>query len=376
LKKAGVVDSGGAGLVYMLEGMLKYLRGEDITPVRSLDEDFAAALAAIDDKAADLTVFQAERYNYDVQFVIKGVSLQVAQIKADIEAMGDSGVIIGDEHLVKVHIHVDDPSLPIGYAVKLGMLDDVVVENMQAQYEARLKARVSQPQDTAIPLREVTPGEIAVVAVAPGQGLARVLGDLGVAGIVDGGQTNNPSTEEILAAVRATGTDRIIILPNNKNIVLTAEQAARTSPDAQIKIVPTVSFPQGIAAMLAYRPDGDFEEVLASMMASKNDVVTVEVTTATRSVELDGVTVQTGQYIALINGKLRAAGNDLNELIRRALDEIDMDDYSVITLYYGAEVTPETAEALAESLSTEFTDHEISAIYGGQPHYFYIIGIE
>jgi dihydroxyacetone kinase-like predicted kinase len=199
---------------------------------------------------------------------------------------------------------------------------------------------------------------------------------MGVAEVVDGGQTNNPSTEEILTAVRATGTNRVIILPNNKNIVLTAEQAARAGQGVQIKIVPSVSFPQGIAAMLAYRPDGDFEEILAGMMTSKNAVVTVEVTTATRSVELDGVAVKTGQCIALVNGKLRVAGDRLSEVARRALDEIDMDDYSVITLYYGAEVTPEAAEALAESLSSDFPDHEISAVYGGQPHYYYIVGIE
>ncbi len=374
LREAGKVDSGGAGLMYIMEGMLKAAHGEMLAaPVEEVDE-FQAAIDAI---SRDLSLFEAERYNYDVQFIIKGEGLNVSKIKADIEAMGDSGVIIGSETLVKVHIHVDDPGIPISYGVQQGILADVVVENMQEQYEALLREqKAKQPAPPELKLHQVQPGEIAVVAVAAGDGLARVFAELGVSGIVEGGQTNNPSTEEIVKAIRATKTSRVIVLPNNKNIFLAAKQAAAICEDMDVEIVPTRTFPQGVAAMLSYLPDGDLEEITAAMTEAKDNITTGEITRAIDTVELDGVKVKNGQYIGIVDGKIRRAGDELSEVVEGVLQEANLDEAELVTLYYGAEVTPQNVETLVERLSEKYDTLEFVAVYGGQPHYYYILGIE
>ena len=374
LKDAGGVDSGGTGLVYVLEGMLKYLRGEAIeVPVSGGIE---AAASMEDHPEADLLALSQEKYNYDVQFVLHGENLQVEKIKHDIEAMGDSGVIIGDRSAVKVHIHVDFPSVPIAYGEKLGWLGDVVIENMQAQYEALLAKQKARQEGDQIKLREVKPGEIAVIAVAAGKGLAKVFGELGVAGIIDGGQTNNPSTEEILSAARQLNTDQVIVLPNNKNIIMAANQATENSEDIKMIVVPTVSIPQGIAAMLAYHTDGELEEVAEEMQDSRSDVITGEITTATRTVEIEGVAVQEGQVIGIVDGKLRVAGDKIETVIQRLLESIDLEDYELVTLYYGDDVDLVSVNRIAGMLREQFEDVAFETVSGGQPHYHYILGIE
>lgn len=367
LQEAGVVDSGGTGLCYILEGMLKYLQGEVI----EIAEIINAEAHDSELPERDLSALANEQYNYDVQFVIRGQNLDVLRIRREIEAMGDSGVIVGDETLVKVHIHVDNPAVPIDYGVRLGTLLDVVIENMQAQYEDLL----AQDQGQKLKLKAVAPDEIAVVAVAAGAGQARVLADLGVAAIIEGGQTNNPSIGEILEAVRATHAGRVIVLPNNKNIILAAEQAINQSEGEQITVVPTRTFPQGVAAMLSYQAAGDLTEITAAMTESSREVVTGEVTVAVRSVEIDGVAVQEGQVIGLIDGKLRLAGSDIFEVIEGILETLDLDDYELVTLYFGADISPADAATLASDLGGRF-GIEIETVYGGQPHYPYLLSIE
>lgn len=374
LKEAGVVDSGGAGLVYIFEGMLKYLRGDRIEAELSLDDQYAAALAELDQEEVDLSKLSQQTYNYDVQFMIKGQNLIVDQIKRDIEAMGDSGVIIGSDTLVKVHIHVDDPGVPLSYGVRLGILEAVVVENMQAQYEALLEKQAAKPVE--VRFRQVEAGEMGVIAVASGMGLIKVFSELGVNAVIEGGQTNNPSTEQILAAARQTGTDRVIVLPNNKNIILTAQQAAQLSSDIQLVVVPTVSIPQGVAAMLAYEPSGALEAVVKEMEASKQLVISGEITTATRNVELDGIAVRERQIIGLLDGKLKAARDTVDEAVETLLSQVDLSDRELITLYYGEAVRADQAAALAQKLSQRFGGVEVEVVYGGQPHYHYILGIE
>lgn len=377
LREAGKVDSGGAGLMYILEGMLKAARGEEIAPLESEIEGVDEFQAAIDAISHDLSLFEDQKYNYDVQFIIKGENLDVPNIKADIERMGDSGVIIGSESLVKVHIHVDDPGIPISYGTKLGILGDVVVENMQEQYEVLLKEqKAKQPAKKELKLHQVKPGEVAVVAVAAGDGLAQVFSELGVAGIIEGGQTNNPSTEEILKAVRATNTNRVIVLPNNKNIFLAAKQAADIASDIQIRVVPTRTFPQGVAAMLSYQPEGELAEIAEAMTEAKDNVITGEITQAIDTVELDGVSVREGQYIGLVDGKIRRASDALEEIVKGVLEETKVENAELVTLYYGAEITPAKVASLIERLREKYEDLEFESVYGGQPHYHYILGVE
>jgi len=360
LRQAGVVDSGGTGLMYLVEGMLKHIRGEEI----ALPEQPELPQT----RPIDLSALGAETYNYDVQFILKGQRLDVARIRADIEAMGDSGVITGDADFVKVHIHVDDPGVPLSYGAQLGVLLDVVVENMQEQFEARR-------EPFAPPLKTLQAGEIGVVVVAAGRGWARVFGELGAAAVVDGGQTNNPSTEEILKAAGALPTDQIILLPNNKNIILTAQQAA-SSARQTIEVLPTTTLPQGIAAMLAYNPQGALSAVAQAMLNNKEDVLTAEITIATRSVELGGVRVREGQVIGLVDGGLRVAGETPEEVLVALLQGIDLEERELVTIYYGETSSPEAVQGILNTLSQAFDQLTFEAVYGGQPHYQYILGIE
>jgi uncharacterized protein len=379
LKEAGVVDSGGSGLVYIYEGMLRYMRGE---PVK-IEGQTAPTDEELDHEEHDLAEILDPGelgYGYDVQFVIKGEGLNPDTVKAAMESMGDSVVVVGNESAVKVHVHVHNPGHPLHYGANLGILLDVVVENMQVQYEEYLKKHGGQakaPEAQPLELAQVEPGQIGVVAVIAGDGLAGVFQQLGVAGLVTGGQTNNPSTEEILTAIQKINTGKIIILPNNKNIILAAEQASQLAQNKQCIVVPTRSFAEGVSAMLPYQPDGDINAVATAMTRAKENVITGEVTTATRTVELDGVKVTEGQTIGLLNGKLAYSGESVEEVMRGLLAAIeDLEDMELATLYYGDSLHESEAEKLATALAEDFSHLEFETVYGGQPHYQVIFSVE
>lgn len=375
LKQAGVVDSGGQGLALILEGMLRYLNGETLA-VQGGYEPMALK---------DVLQSPDERgYGYDVQYILHGKNLDLDAVRAAIGSMGDSMVVVGDSSMIKIHIHVHDPGIPISYGVSLGVISDVVVENMQVQSEGYIARRAGQPEAPAGSMEasnapEVKPGEIAVVAVAPGEGLRRVLHDLGVNVVVTGGQTMNPSTEELLNAVQGLPIDKVIILPNNKNIIMAAEQAAQlaSQQNAQhVVVIPTRTVPQGIAAMLSFNPAGNFHSVIDAMTEAIDQVVTGEVTTATRSVELDGVKVEAGQLIGLMDGKLAMSGRDLPTVVRDLLGQMHPEEREIVTLYYGDHVSEGEANALVKDLRSAYPGLEFDVIRGGQPHYHYIMSAE
>ncbi|MCB8984859.1 MAG: DAK2 domain-containing protein [Ardenticatenaceae bacterium] len=377
LKQAGVVDSGGQGLVFILEGMLRYAKGE-----LSLDPMVATAVAA----GAAFAPAQAhaipeggELENpYDVQFILMGDSLNVEEVRRCIDAMGDSTVVVGDETTIKVHIHVKNPGEPLSYGISLGRITDVVVENMQMQMEEIVGGPVTAVSGNGLSAAEPTavePGQIAVIAVAPGKGLAGIFRSLGVAYVVNGGQTNNPSTEEIFQAIQDVPTDKVIILPNNKNIFLASEAARDLSPK-HVKVVTTRTIPQGFNAMLYYQPDGDLEQVSAAMTAAMGQVATGEITRATRSVKLDGVEVNEGEIIGLVNGRLCASGPALDGVLQQVLAAMEMDNRELVSLYYGQDVTSEESNQVADQIQTLYPDAEVEVLPGGQAHYFYILGAE
>lgn len=377
LQKAGVVDSGGSGLVFILEGMARSLRGEQV-------EAATAAPAAVEDLAAALAPEDEMGYGYDVQFIIKGRDLNAGVIRSAIDAMGWSTLVVGNEEAVKVHVHVQDPGIPLSYAISLGTLTDIVVENMQEQYQDYLRERTGSPapsaaveeDDEPVSAFELGEDDIGIVAVASGEGLARVFRQLGATELVMGGQTNNPSTQEILDAVQRVPTKKVILLPNNKNIILAAEQAARLAIDQDVVIVPTRTMPQGISALLPYDPQGDLAATAQAMEAAKDDVVTGEITTATRSVELNGVEVSQGQIIGLVDGVLAAAGDDLDQVLREVLAQMRAEEHELITLYYGNGVHRAEVEALVEALSDTYDSLEFEIVFGGQPHYHFILSAE
>jgi len=377
LQKAGVVDSGGSGLVYILEGMLRYLRGEEIEVER-------AKPAAVEHLEATLAPSDELGYGYDVQFVLKGQNLDVNKVRAAIDSMGWSTLVVGDQDAIKVHVHVHDPGIPLSYGISLGTLSDIVVENMQEQYQEYLRERAgltSQPVYSLASTPEVSGPEldendIGVVAIASGDGLARVFRQLGAAELVMGGQTNNPSTQEILDAIQRVPTHNVIVLPNNKNIILAAEQAARLATNQHVVVVPTRSMPQGISALLPYDPKGKLDEVVDAMRLAKDNVVTGEITTATRSVELNGVNVAKGQIIGLIDGALSVAGDNVSDVLRGILNQMCSVECELITLYYGNGIRESEARRVMDELRQIYPEREFELVYGGQAHYHYIVSAE
>jgi uncharacterized protein len=378
LKQAGVVDSGGQGLVYILEGMLRYVYGQmQELQAQQVQKPVPAQALAAPAHGLD--------YPYDVQFILMGQDLDVLQIRESIDAMGDSTVVVGDEQTIKVHVHVKDPGMPLSYGTSLGHVTDVVVENMQMQMEALIgepapvASAAHEPaathEDAAAPAIEVQPGQIAVIAVAPGPGLARIFHSLGAAAVVAGGQTNNPSTEEIFQAIQDVPTDKIIILPNNKNIILAAESARDLSPK-EVVVLPTRTVPQGISALIALDPEGEPAATAAAMEDASNHVVSGEITRATRSVTINGVTCQEGQYIGLVNGQLATSSSDLDELLMAILREMEVDSRELLSVYAGEDVDQGQLEAAGEKIRAEHPHLELELLEGGQAHYYYILGAE
>lgn len=377
LRQAGVVDSGGQGLVYILEGMMRYAQGRltlsgppevavVAPPPAPVEVEPAPAQARAVPEGGSL------EFPYDVQFILTGRNLNVLEVRTRIDAMGDSTVVVGDERTIKVHVHVKDPGQPLSYGISLGHVSDVVVENMQEQME-----EIVHGGEAAMPAppAAVDPGQVAVVAVAAGSGLAGIFRSLGAAYVVNGGQTNNPSTEEIYQAIEQLPTDRVVVLPNNKNIFLAAE-AARDLSAKQVEVVHSRSIPQGIAAMMCHRPEADVDSNVKVMEQSLALVKTGEITLATRSVELDGVDVREGEIIGLVDGRLRSSGPDEDAVLDEVLEQMGVAECEIVTVYYGASVTIDQAAGLAERIRAGYPDVEVEVVEGGQAHYFYILGAE
>ncbi|MDJ0755127.1 MAG: DAK2 domain-containing protein [Ardenticatenaceae bacterium] len=380
LKQAGVVDSGGMGLVFILEGMYKLATGE----LEGIDEaagsTFEAQVASLPAQAHAVPEGGVLENHYDVQFILMGENLNVEVVRNTIDAMGDSTVVVGDETTIKVHVHVDNPGEPLSYGISLGEITDVVVENMQMQMEEIVTAGAPPAAPSAQELAQkiqIEPGQIAVVTVAPGSGFETLFQDLGASGIVPGGQTNNPSTEELFAAIEAVDTDKVILLPNNKNIILASEAARDLADKKQVVVVPTRTVPQGIAAMLALDPAGEIEAVGEAMMAMAADVVTVQVTVATRSVQLNGVAVAEGDIIGLVDGEIVASGQNIVAVLKEAMAAVeDIDEREIVSLFYGEDTTADEAQKTAETIEEWYEELEVEVQPGGQAHYFYILGVE
>jgi len=347
-------------LYIILEGMLRYTRGEQL----KVDSDLAAAM---DLHASHLGVEGG--YGYDIQFIIHGEDLDVDKIRDTIAAMGDSALVVGDSRAVKVHVHSPEPGTPINYGASLGSLSRVIVENMQEQYQDFILNKAQQPAVSE------PPSGIGTVVVASGPGLTTVFESLGASVVVQGGQTMNPSTEELLKAVEGIPSDKVVILPNNKNIVLTAEQA-RSLAEKQVEVVPTITIPQGITALLSLNYQADLETNARVMTEAAGTIETVEITTAVRSVQINGIGVQEGEVIGLVNGKLKVKGDSPSAVVLKALLEIDTEEYEIITIYYGASVGADEADELAEQILDRYPQQEVEVVDGGQPHYHYILSVE
>ncbi|RMF48847.1 MAG: DAK2 domain-containing protein [Anaerolineae bacterium] len=367
LKEAGVVDSGGKGLFFILEGMLRYINRQP------LDQPLAQVqpLAALQAEHAMETIEPGQDYEVVVDFR-PHAPLDLQSFYARLEEMGTSIQIGEGEGIYRMHIHVPTEKRyePIDYTMSLGTVTKVAIENLMAQME-----EIEAERGSHLQLAAVEPGQVAVVAVSPGPGIARVFASLGAAAIIEGGQTMNPSTKDILQAIESLPTDKVIILPNNKNIILAAQSAAELTV-REVRVLPSRTIPQGLAAMMCLNPDGDLDALVEDMQEAMAEVQTGEITTATRSVELDGVQVEEGQIIALHNGKLVYASDDLEEACMQLLVEAHAEEYELITLFYGAEINRSIVNHIADAIRSAYPDHEVEVQDGGQPHYHFIIGIE
>jgi uncharacterized protein len=374
LKQAGVVDSGGQGLTVIIEGMLRYLHGEPLDAPRDRLADAPVDLKEKVPADANIDAGDvAQGYSYDVQCLIKGHDMNVEAARAHIGGMGLSTLVVGDAETIKVHVHVPRPSAVLAYAETLGRLYDVVIEDMAAQYQQFVAERSAPPiQNPAINLKF---GDIATLAVAPGEGLTRVFHSLGTSAIVPGGQTMNPSTEDFLKLLLAIPVDHAILLPNNSNVLMTARQAAEICKK-HVVVVPTRTIPQGIAAMLAFNDQRDLETNARAMEAATHHVKTGEITTATRAIEYNGVKVEEGHIIGLLNDELTAANETIEETLWTLLEQMEAATLEIITLYFGNGITLNTAEALGALVREKYPQLEVEIVEGGQPHYYYIISAE
>jgi DAK2 domain fusion protein YloV len=367
LKQAGVVDSGGKGLFFILEGMLRHVYGESLeTPTMTVQP-----ISSMQMQDAMEGVEEGQDYEVVVDFMPSN-EFDLQKFYGRLEEMGTSIQVGEGEGLYRMHIHVplDKRYEPIDYIMGIGTITKVAMENLLAQMDDIQKSKASRIQFAA-----VEPGQIAVVVVSPGAGLSKIFASLGAAATVEGGQTKNPSTQDILNSFENLPTDKVIILPNNKNIIMAANQAKEVTVK-QVAVVPSRTVPQGLAAMLSLNPDDELEAVAEKMTRALDNVKTGEITVAVRSVEIDGVKVDTGQVIALLDGKLIASAGSVEEGCLALLDKANAEEHELITLFYGENLSHVDANRIADLIRQKYPSQEVEVQEGGQSHYQFIISVE
>jgi DAK2 domain fusion protein YloV len=370
LKKAGVVDAGGKGLLFIFRGMYNVLAGVEIPD--EVEEASSTTVTPVETFTAD--DHEHINFSYCTEFFV--IHLRTKVTIADIDKMrdflmtiGDCVIVIGDLELIKVHVHTNRPDLALKNALKLGELDSVKVENMVEQNRA-----VNEKQESKKAADEPQK-EVGMISICSGKGMENIFKDLGVDVVVEGGQTMNPSVYDILTAINAVNAKNVFIFPNNKNIILAAEQAKGLS-DKTVNVVPTVNVAQGISAVVSFMPETPVEDNVEAMKSAYAHVVCGQVTTAVRTTRINGFTVREGDIIGLDDKKIVAKGQSVNEVVKHTIEKLRTPDSCVISLYYGEDITEDAAVALVAELQEAFPDYEILMQNGGQPHYFYILSIE
>ena len=368
LAEAGVVDAGGLGLSVLLDGMLRHVRGE------TLEETSAADTVEQDWLAATGERHQTEEslYGYCTELLIGGSSLDRDSIRERILKLGDSVIVVGEPHLVRVHVHTDDPGAAVSLGTGVGRLMQVKVDNIRRQ-AARFVEMHEEMRGPAEPTAQAP--SLSTVAVVAGEGMARVFESVGCTRTISGGPTMNPSTREIVEAVDACPSDDVAVLPNDKNIILAARQA-RSLTKKRLHVIGTRSMPQGIAALLAANPgDTDAEASVHAMEEARDSVRTIEVTRSVRTTSIGGVRVSEGDVIAIVDDELKLAAPSPEEAVLQSLDGLSGKG-SLVTLYYGAATEANAAEELARNIRDRFSSYEVEVVFGGQPHYDYIASVE
>jgi hypothetical protein len=383
LKQAGVVDSGGQGLVQVLKGGFDALIGKETD--YSLDGETTESAAAAGGEAVPTDI----KFGYCTEFIINlnhpMSDKAVAEYKAYLESIGDSIVVVADEDLVKTHVHTNDPGLAIQTALGHGSLSKIKIDNMREEHQEKLlkeAEKQTEKQETAAPAEEekaketMPHKEMGFISVSIGEGMNEIFRGLGVDYIIEGGQTMNPSTEDMLNAIEQVNADHIFILPNNKNIIMAANQAASLVEDKEIIVIPTTTIPQGITALVNFIPDYSAEENTEAMNAEITAVKTGQVTYAVRDTEIDGKTIKQDDFMGIGDKSILSVGRDLQETTLEMVDLMLDEDSAIVSIYYGSETTQEAAEELASKITEKHPDVEVEINDGGQPIYYYVISVE
>ena len=366
LKKAGVVDAGGKGWLFALEAMLCALRGEDIVAPE-------AGETAETKEQADFSDFNTEdiTFTYCTEFIISRENQNDPEkLREFLSSIGDSLVLVDDEEIIKVHVHTNDPGRALHEAVEYGSFVTVKVENMRLQHTEKVMSEKELAPKIAEPEKP-----IGVVSVCAGEGLADVFTNLGVDAIISGGQTMNPSTQDILEAVNRVPAETVFVLPNNKNIIMAAQQVDALTPK-NVVVISSKTVPQGVTAMLSFNPEGSVEENTQSMTEALSTVDTMQITYAARNSDFDGYDIHEGDYLAMFGSSLFGTSQDIKVLLKSLAEKVRDEGKEYITIYYGCDIKEKHAQKAADLFADICPDAEISLINGGQPVYYYLISAE
>lgn len=371
LKKAKVVDSGGMGLYIILQGMLEALKDGIVAEVKDIKigEGGTGATGAKSTADADI------KFGYCTEFIILGDAKKATEFQNEIEPLGDSMIVIGYDDVIKVHIHTNDPGTVLAKAVKLGELSKIKIDNMREEHRELLANEIREDKEKIEEAVEIEAKKYGFITVAMGKGITNIFKDLGVDYVIEGGQTMNPSTQDILECVDKLNAENIFILPNNKNIIMAANQAKDIS-DKNIIVIPTTTIPQGITCVSMFNRDADVSENEEELKELMEAVKTGSVTYAVRDTEIDGIKIEEGDMLGLVEGKIKEVGKDKFEVAEKVLANMIDDDSELITVFYGEDIKEEEANSFVEKLEEKYEDCDIQLYKGDQPLYYFLMSVE
>jgi len=374
LKQAGVVDSGGQGLMEVMKGAYDAFLGKEIdftveTPTVSIN------IASVDDGFSDEDI----KYGYCTEFIIMlnrtfNIKNEL-DFKAYLESIGDSIVVVADDDIVKVHVHTNDPGMAIQKALKYGQLSNMKIDNMRLEHQEKV-IKMNEKAAEAAPSFDEPRKDVGFVTVAAGDGISEIFKSLGVDHVISGGQTMNPSTEDIVSAISMVNADTVFVLPNNKNIIMAANQAQYLVEDKNVVVIPTKTIAQGITAVINFVPDMDVSENESVMCEEITRVKTGEVTYAVRDTQIDDKEINQGDYMGIGDAGILAVGPQMNDVVYSMVDEMIDEDSELISVYYGEEISEEAAQEICDTISEKYDSCDVELQYGGQPIYYYIISVE
>ncbi|MBE5900678.1 MAG: DAK2 domain-containing protein [Lachnospiraceae bacterium] len=383
LKQAGVVDSGGQGLMEVLRGVYDAIQGKEI------DYHFEGQSTSTGVTKISAQTEAEIKFGYCTEFIIvlnePMSEEEELGMKDFLEEIGDSIVLVADDEITKVHVHTNDPGLAIQKALTFGSLSKIKIDNMREEHQEKLikdaeklaaQQKKEREQKKEAPTSTQPRKEMGFISVAAGDGLADIFKGLGVDHVIEGGQTMNPSTEDMLTAIEKVNADNVFILPNNSNIIMAANQAAELCEDKKIYVIPTKTVPQGVVAMINYIPERSADENFETMKEELSSVKTGQITYAVRDTEIDGITIAKDDFMGIGDHSILSAGANMDTVIKEMMDKMVTEDSSIITIYYGEDKTEDDANALSAQFEEYYPDCETEVYYGGQPVYYYLISVE